>query len=156
MEAPTCLRCGAAMVQRRNRATREAFLGCSRYPACRETRPLPSVETGASPSSRPESQPRAASSRSAPGASPRRRRPRLSHGGRPSGWSDDVELIVARLVGRDLGRFEGCVVQLVAILIVAALLWWLFASGTIWALIKPFVDWYVSQIHLGGIASPTP
>ncbi len=28
------------MVQRRNRATGEAFLGCPRFPACRGTRPL--------------------------------------------------------------------------------------------------------------------
>jgi restriction system protein len=39
---PTCPRCGAALVVRRNRRTGEAFLGCSRFPNCRHTQPLPS------------------------------------------------------------------------------------------------------------------
>jgi len=33
--ATTCPRCGAAMVERRNRQTGAAFMGCSRFPACR-------------------------------------------------------------------------------------------------------------------------
>ena len=32
-----CPRCGATMVLRRNRRTRESFLGCSTYPDCRHT-----------------------------------------------------------------------------------------------------------------------
>lgn len=33
--ANTCPRCGAALVERRNRRTGQSFLGCSRFPACR-------------------------------------------------------------------------------------------------------------------------
>lgn len=33
----TCQRCGAAMVERRNRQTGAVFMGCSRFPACRNT-----------------------------------------------------------------------------------------------------------------------
>ena len=32
---PACPRCGASMVERRNRRTGATFLGCSRFPACR-------------------------------------------------------------------------------------------------------------------------
>lgn len=35
--AEACPRCGAAMVERRNRRTGAAFMGCSRFPACRDT-----------------------------------------------------------------------------------------------------------------------
>jgi len=35
--APACPRCGAAMVERRNRRTGASFMGCSRFPACRGT-----------------------------------------------------------------------------------------------------------------------
>lgn len=38
--APTCPKCGSTLVARRNRNTREAFWGCSKYPACRHTQPL--------------------------------------------------------------------------------------------------------------------
>ncbi|MBS7456014.1 restriction endonuclease [Coralloluteibacterium stylophorae] len=34
---PDCPRCGTAMVQRANRATRAPFWGCARYPSCRQT-----------------------------------------------------------------------------------------------------------------------
>ncbi|MET0290656.1 MAG: restriction endonuclease [Pseudoxanthomonas sp.] len=34
---PNCPRCGSALVQRRNRRTREPFLGCSQFPKCRGT-----------------------------------------------------------------------------------------------------------------------
>lgn len=34
-----CPKCGAAMLRRENRRTREAFWGCPNYPACRGTRP---------------------------------------------------------------------------------------------------------------------
>lgn len=37
---PTCPQCGATMVRRTARRSREAFLGCSAYPKCRGTRPL--------------------------------------------------------------------------------------------------------------------
>ncbi len=35
---PTCPRCGAAMVERRNRANAMTFWGCTAYPKCRGTR----------------------------------------------------------------------------------------------------------------------
>lgn len=35
---PECPRCGAAMVERKNRQTGNTFLGCSTYPGCRGTR----------------------------------------------------------------------------------------------------------------------
>lgn len=134
------------MAERRNRQTGDAFLGCTCYPACHGTRPVAATR----PSPRPAT---AASPRV--GSSGPRRRHRLSSGGRPKGWGDDVELIVARLVGRDLKPWEGCVVQLSALGIVGLFFWWLFASGTILVLIKPFVDWYANQVHLGPIASPS-
>ncbi len=37
---PTCPRCGALLVPRRNSKTGEPFLGCSRFPNCRHTQPL--------------------------------------------------------------------------------------------------------------------
>ena len=40
-----CPACGAAMVLRENRTNRSEFLGCARWPDCKETAPLPaSVE----------------------------------------------------------------------------------------------------------------
>jgi restriction system protein len=38
--APRCPRCESRLVEKRNRRTREAFLGCAGYPNCRYTRPL--------------------------------------------------------------------------------------------------------------------
>lgn len=35
---PTCPKCGADMVKRLNRQTRDQFWGCAKYPACRGTR----------------------------------------------------------------------------------------------------------------------
>jgi len=39
-----CRRCGTEMVERTNKRSGERFLGCKRYPQCKGTRPLPSVE----------------------------------------------------------------------------------------------------------------
>jgi ssDNA-binding Zn-finger/Zn-ribbon topoisomerase 1 len=36
-----CEACGKPMVERVNRATNEGFLGCSQYPTCTHTMPLP-------------------------------------------------------------------------------------------------------------------
>lgn len=36
-QAPACRRCGSDVVQRTNRRTGEAFLGCSQFPRCRGT-----------------------------------------------------------------------------------------------------------------------
>jgi len=37
----SCPQCGAALVERTNRATNEPFLGCQRWPECKHTEPLP-------------------------------------------------------------------------------------------------------------------
>jgi len=37
--SPDCPKCGAAMIERSNRASGEKFWGCPKYPACRGTRP---------------------------------------------------------------------------------------------------------------------
>lgn len=37
----TCPACGKPMVVRVNRSTDEEFLGCSEWPKCKETRPMP-------------------------------------------------------------------------------------------------------------------
>lgn len=37
----TCPTCGAELMERTNRATQTTFLGCSRYPECTWTTPLP-------------------------------------------------------------------------------------------------------------------
>jgi len=36
-----CPDCGRPLVERTNRATGETFLGCSQYPACTHSEPLP-------------------------------------------------------------------------------------------------------------------
>jgi len=38
---PHCPDCGAPMAIRENRATKHEFLGCSKYPQCKKTIPLP-------------------------------------------------------------------------------------------------------------------
>ncbi len=38
--SPKCRKCGSALVQRINRRTGEAFLGCSQFPRCRESRQI--------------------------------------------------------------------------------------------------------------------
>jgi restriction system protein len=37
---PVCPKCGADMVKRLNRQTRDHFWGCAKYPACRGTRTI--------------------------------------------------------------------------------------------------------------------
>jgi hypothetical protein len=119
-----CPRCGATMVTRRNRETGDAFLGCSRFPACKGTRSL--------------------------GAAPQvRRKPtryRLSDGGRPKSLPDYVELIVARRLGRDLTPLQGFAVQALVILVIAGGFWWLLTSGTFFRIIDPFVQWYTHTV----------
>jgi ssDNA-binding Zn-finger/Zn-ribbon topoisomerase 1 len=39
--AITCPKCGGMMVRRTNRSNGSEFLGCSRYPDCTYTQPLP-------------------------------------------------------------------------------------------------------------------
>jgi hypothetical protein len=138
-----CPRCSSPMVRRVQRATGEPFLGCSRYPDCRGTRPLPEIPPSISPASRSKRQ--------------NRRRFRLSDGRRYArNVPDVVELLVARRIGRELGPWEGCVVQLLALVVFLAIVYWVFASGLFFAVTKPLIDWYVHQIHFGPVPTPTP
>lgn len=41
MITKTCPKCSAALFVRQNSETQEEFLGCSRFPDCRHTEPLP-------------------------------------------------------------------------------------------------------------------
>ena len=132
------------MVDRRNRATNERFWGCSRYPACHGTRQVESIAAPRPTPSRPAQTLR----------TPTSRRPRLSLGGRPRSLPDYIELLVARRVGRTLGPMEGCIVQIVALLVFAALVWAAFASDLVTAIAEVFARWYTSVIHLGPAATP--
>jgi len=87
----------------------------------------------------------------------RRRRYHLSDGRRtPRDFPDYVELFVARRIGRDLSATEGCVVQLVALLIAFAIIYWAFTSGLVTAVATELAKWYVSQMHFGPTAAPSP
>jgi hypothetical protein len=81
---------------------------------------------------------------------------RLSLGGRPRGIGDYAELAVARIVGRDLNKREGCLVQVVAILVFVGLLYWFVASGLFVDIVKLVADWYAHQIKLPGAPTPAP
>ncbi len=85
----------------------------------------------------------------------RRRRYRLHHGGRARGWADDVELMVARVVGRDLRWWEGLLVQLAAIAVVVLAAYWLFASGTV-AEIASMFGQYMGDNLSRSLSSPAP
>jgi len=125
------------MVRRTNRGSGEPFLGCTRFPACRGTRP---VSEGAL-------------SRVAP----RPTRYKLSTGRRRArDLPDVVELLVARAIGRNLTPVQGCIVQILAVAVIGFLLWAMFASGLFLRIIDPFVQWYTSQMHFGPTPSPAP
>jgi ribosomal protein S27AE len=135
----TCPRCGGLMVTRSNRSTGERFLGCSKFPGCKGTRPFP-VLTKSIPSG------------------PRRARPiryKLSMGGRPKGVADHSELLVARLIGRNLTPLQGCLVQIAALAIFSYLAWAFIASGLMFAITDVVARWYASQVHIGPPPSPT-
>jgi ssDNA-binding Zn-finger/Zn-ribbon topoisomerase 1 len=97
-----CPRCGSVwvMVERVNRRDATEFWGCSRFPACRGTRPRIARASQATPDTKGK--------------------PRLSTGVRSGGWADDVELALARLTGRNFGVLTGCVLRplLIAVVIV--------------------------------------
>lgn len=123
---PACPRCASPMVERQNRSTGEAFLGCSRFPSCRGTLQIAA----------PARPCRARTSRRS--ASKRRRR---------EGWSDDVEAVVARVIGRDLNAFESLILGLV--LIAAVLFLFLEFVGPV---SQAFGQYMASQMQFG----PTP
>jgi hypothetical protein len=66
-------------------------------------------------------------------------------GGRPKGVTDYGELLVARLIGRNLTPLQGCVVQIATLAIFCYLAWALFASGLIVRIVEPIANWYASQ-----------
>ena len=90
--ADTCPRCGAAMVERRNRQDGTAFLGCTRFPDCRGTRALSGakavIPTG------PPAQ---------------------------GGWGDSAQRITAQVAGRTLGPAGACLVRVALIVVVVVL-----------------------------------
>src|SRR5215216_262664 len=133
---PACPDCGSPMVSRRNRSTGEPFLGCTRFPACRGTLPPTKSDASTRPT-RPKSY-------------------RLSLGGRPRSLPDYVELIVARRLGRNLTPLQGCVVQVLAVVVIGFAAWALFASGTITRIIEPFAQWYAQQVFSVPTPSSTP
>lgn len=140
----SCPRCGSAMVGRTNRDTGEQFYGCTRFPACRGTRPH-------SPASRPTRP----SGPTGGAASPRRRqRVRLSLGGRPRGLADDAELLVARLVGHTLSPMQGCIVQIAAMGLFVLAAWAFFASGAAAAIAEALGRFVAQNMHFG--PRPTP
>jgi hypothetical protein len=85
-----------------------------------------------------------------------RRRWRLSSGGRyAENLPEVIELLVARAIGRDLGTWEGCAVQIVALLVFLAIVYWIFASGLFIAIVKPLAEWYAHQVHFGPVPTPS-
>ena len=125
--AITCPDCGWAMIKRRNRRTGEAFLGCSRFPACRGTRQIDHSPPAFQGIEHPV--PHRAGARRAPRRA--RARIRLSSGNRePRGAGDHAELIVARLVGHNLTGAQGFMVQVAGVILLAAAFYWFLASGT--------------------------
>jgi hypothetical protein len=66
-------------------------------------------------------------------------------GGRPKGLPDYAELVVARLIGRNLTPLQGCVVQIAAMAIFLVAVWALFASGLFLRIVDPIAKWYASQ-----------
>jgi hypothetical protein len=126
------------MLAKTNRATGEPFLGCSRFPDCRGTRPM---TTGRS---------------STKGINQPRPRYRLSTGGRARTLPDAVELLVDRAIGRNLSPIQGCAVQIAAVVVVGFAIWAFYASGLAMQIIEPIVEWYTSQIQLGPSPAPSP
>lgn len=130
-----CPRCSSSMVQRTNRDSGEAFLGCSRFPSCRGTRPFASAaRLDARAATRP--------------------RYKLSAGGRARNVPDMVELLVARAIGRNLTPIQGCIVQVIAVAILAGLVYAFFVSGLFMRVVEPLAQWYTSQVFPTPTAAP--
>ena len=133
-----CPRCGAPMVERINRDTAEHFLGCARFPECRGTRQISRQQYRAA-------------------GGPRRARIRLNSGHRqPRDVGDYSELVVARILGRNLTPMQGCAVQILGAVVFAMAFYWFIASGTMTQLIKVFADWYAGYVMQTLTATPAP
>jgi ssDNA-binding Zn-finger/Zn-ribbon topoisomerase 1 len=127
------------MVARLNSATGEAFLGCSRFPACRGTRPMPGAGTDAL------------------GPSTRSKRVELSTGGRYArSFPDLVELVIARSLGRTLSRKEGCLVEGLALVGLLVAIYLFAVSGAFMWVVTTFAEWFSSQVRLPGAPTPSP
>jgi len=122
---------------RTNRDSGERFLGCCRFPDCRETRPITAGGTAAT-------------------VRARRARPKLSLGGTPRYLPDYVELIVARAIGRELTPVQGFLIQAVAIIVVAGAFWALLASGLFLRIVEPITQWFTNQVFPPPTQSPLP
>jgi hypothetical protein len=68
-------------------------------------------------------------------------------GGRPKGVADYGELLVARLIGRNLTPLQGCLVQIAALAIFSYLAWAFVASGLMMRIVEPISQWYVHQAY---------
>ena len=129
-----CPRCGAAMVERRERSSGAGFLGCSRFPECRGTRPIGGQRD------------KAAS-----------RHIELSTGGRNArNVPDLVELVIARRLGRTLSRKEGCLVQGLALVGLLVAIYLVAVSGAFMWFVTTFAEWFASQVTLPGAPTPSP
>jgi hypothetical protein len=83
---------------------------------------------------------------------------RLSFGGRyANSASDIIELLIARGLGRNLTKREGCLVQAGATLLLIAVAYWFLASGAFAAIIRLLTEWYLHLVAIPGLpkASPT-
>ena len=75
------------------------------------------------------------------GAPRRRPRHRLAMGGRPRNVFDDLELIVARVIGRDLRLWEGLLFRIASVALFAWLLIVIGIPVGLW-----FGEWWGTQV----------
>ena len=126
------------MIERRQRQTGEAFLGCRRFPSCRGTLPIAAGTLATAERKKSSDY-------------------KLSQGGRYArSLPDLVELLIARRIGRNLTTREGCATQVLAVVGLLAVLYLLVASGALAWILTTFASWFAHQIKLPGAASPTP
>jgi hypothetical protein len=59
---------------------------------------------------------------------------------------DVAELLVARAMGRNLSKREGCLVQGIALLGLVVVFFWFFTSDLFMSIITAFSDWYAHQL----------
>lgn len=77
---------------------------------------------------------------------------KLSAGGRARDLPDVVELLVARAIGRNLTPIQGCIVQVLAVVVFAGLVYAFFVSGLFMRVVEPLAQWYTDQVF----STPTP
>ena len=74
----------------------------------------------------------------------------------PRDIGDYAEFLVARLIGRSLTPLQGCVVQIVGVILFGMAFYWFLVSGTMTDLIKPITDWYASNAMHALTFTPRP